>query len=173
MNFLRSLRSHYYLAAVLLALPVTSPAQTPATILHAPEASKLLPDAVYYAAKSANTQLRNSAGIHYSDNHYILAVLVDTSGYSSAIQEKYQGYLLTEVPLAFDGHPLPPGAYGIGFVGAHFIVTDIGAHDLLQAPATHDDHLQHPLPLQILDRPSPDLHRLCFGRDCVDFRRAK
>ncbi len=178
MNFLRSLRQHDSFAAILLAvsfiaMPLAASAQHPGAILHAPEASKLLPDAVYYAGKSANTQLRNSAGIHFADNHYMLAVLVDTSGYSSAVQEKYQGYLLTEVPLAFGDQPLPPGAYGIGFVGRHFVVTDIGTHDLLQAPATHDDHLQHPLPLQILDGPSPELHRLCLGRDCVDLRRAK
>jgi hypothetical protein len=173
MNLLRSFRPHFYLAAALLALPLASSAQAPATLLHAPEASKLLPDAVYYAGKSATTQLRNSAGIHFSGGHYTLAVLVDTSGYSSAVQEKYQGYLLTEVPLAFGDQPLQPGAYGIGFVANHFIVTDIGAHDLLQAPASHDDHMQRPLPLQVLDGSAPGVYRLCLGRSCVDFRRAK
>jgi hypothetical protein len=178
MNLLRSFRPYSYLAAALIAapfiaLPLAAPAQTPGTILHAPEASKLLPDAVYYAGKSATTQLRNSAGIHFPDDHYVLAVLVDTSGYSSAVQEKYQGYLLTEVPLAFSDQPLPAGAYGIGFVGNHFIVTDIGNHGLLQAPATHDDHMQHPVPLQVLDGSTPGVYHLCFGRNCVDFHRAK
>jgi hypothetical protein len=191
MNLLRSFCPHHYLAAALIAapfvaLPLSAPAQTPGTILQAPEASKLLPDAVYYAGKSATTQLRNSAGVHYSDDHYVLAVLVDTSGYSSAVQEKYQGYLLTEVPLYViplnpGAPPLPPGAYGIGFVGNHFVVTDIGTHDLQTTLAIHDDQMQHPLPLQILG-PWPrqrdshilsDTYRLCFGRDCVDLRRAK
>jgi hypothetical protein len=162
-------------------VPLAVSAQT-GTILHAPEAQKLLPDAVYYAGKSANTQLRNSAGIRYPDNHYVLAALVDTSGYSSSIQEKYQGYLLTEVTLNFnDHHVLPPGAYGIGFVGSHFVVTDIGAHDLFQVLAVHDDHLEHPVPLQIqgpwpLQRDSHILsgtYRLCFGRDGVDFQRGQ
>ena len=72
MNLLRSFRPYSYLAAALIAapfivLPLAAPAQTPGTILHAPEASKLLPDAVYYAGKSATTQLRNSAGIHFPD----------------------------------------------------------------------------------------------------------
>jgi hypothetical protein len=178
MNALRSIAS---CSGLLLATLIAASAQTPGTILHAPEASKLLPDAVFYAGKTANTQLRNSAGIHYADDHYVLAVLVDTSGYSSAVQEKYQGYLLTEVPLQFGDQPLPPGAYGIGFVGDHFAVMDIGNHDLLQALSVHDDQMQRPVPLQILgpwplqtdSHSSSGTYRLCFGRNCADFRRAK
>jgi hypothetical protein len=156
------------LPAALLFVPLAASAQT---ILHAAEASKFLPDSVYYAGKSANTQLRNSAGIHYSDGHDLFAVLVDTSGYSTAIQEKYQGYLLTEVSIDIDGKTLPAGAYGIGFVGDHFVVTDIGGHDVLQARAVHDEHMPHPMPLQIVQGDAPDRYRLCLGRNCVVLRR--
>jgi hypothetical protein len=162
-------RSSPILAAVV-AMPFALLAQS-GTILHAPDAQKLLPDAVYYAGKSANTQLRNSAAIHFADNYYVLAVLVDTSGYSTSIQEKYQAYLLAEVPLVIGDHTLVPGAYGIGFVGDHFGVMDIGNHDLLQTQATRDDKMPRPMPLQILDGASPGSYRLCFGRNCVDFRR--
>ena len=171
MNAPRILRPVHFLIAALISLPLAASAQTPGTILHAPEASKLLPDAVFYAGKSANTQLRNSAGVQFSDGHYVLAVLVDTAGYSTAIQEKYQGYFLTEVPLEVGGHPLVPGAYGVGFVGDHFNVMDIGNHDLLQAPDHHDDQMQRPMPLQILDGDAPGRYRLCFGRTCVPFHR--
>jgi hypothetical protein len=167
MNALRRFHPSFLLAA-LVSLPLAASAQT---ILHAPEASKFLPDSVYYAGKSANTQLRNSAAIHYSDGHYLFAVLVDTSGYSTAIQEKYQGYLLAEVSIDIDGKTLPAGAYGIGFVGDHFVVTDIGGHDLLQARAFHDEHMQHPMPLQIVQGDAPDRYRLCLGRNCVVLRR--
>ncbi|HVT98146.1 MAG TPA: hypothetical protein VHE33_11625 [Acidobacteriaceae bacterium] len=167
MNFLRRLISSFVPAAILL-VPLAASAQT---ILHAPEASKLLPDSVYYAGKSANAQLRNSAGIRYSDNHYVFAVLVDTSGYSTSIQEKYQGYLLTETSIEIDGKSLPAGAYGMGFVSERFVVTDIGGHEILQARASHDEDMQHPMPLQILQGPSPDHYRLCLGRSCVILRR--
>lgn len=153
--------------SALFALPLI--AQTSGTILHAPEASKLLPDAVYFAGKSATTQLRNSAGIRFADKHYVLAVLVDTTGYSSTVQERYQGYLLTELPLTLHDQTLPPGAYGVGFVGGHFAVMDIGNHTLLEAPATHDARMQRPMPLQILEGSSPGAYRLCFARECVDF----
>jgi len=169
MNVLRRFRLCFLLAA-LFAAPLAALAQAPA-LLHAPQASKLLPDAVYYAGKSANTQLRNSAGLKFSDGHYLLAVLVDTSGYSSSIQEKYQGYLLTEVPIEIDGKPLPAGAWGIGFVGDHFVVTDIGSHDVLQARAIHDQQIPHPVPLQIEPGDAPGRFRLYFGRNFVVLRR--
>ena len=160
-----------FLLAALIAVPLAASAQPPAAILHAPEAQKLLPESVYYAGKSANTQLRNSAGLKFADNHYVFAVLVDTSGYSTAVQEKYQGYLLTEVSLDVDGKTLPAGAYGIGFVGDHFVVTDIGTHDLLQARAFHDEKVQHPMPLQIMQGDAPDRYRLYLGRNFVVLRR--
>lgn len=168
MNALRRFRPSLLVGA-LLSMPLAMCAQ--ATILHAPEASKLLPDSVYYAGKSANTQLRNSAGIHFADGHYVLAVMVDTSGYSSTIQEKYQGYLLAEVPMNIDGNPLAAGAYGIGFVGDHFIVTDIGTHDVLQAHGRRDDKMERPLPLKIIEGDSPGRFRLCLGRSCVVISR--
>ncbi|HEY1809488.1 MAG TPA: hypothetical protein VGG42_13050 [Acidobacteriaceae bacterium] len=163
------------LALAVVTMPVCAVAQGPAktAILHAAEAAKVLPNMVYFAGKSANTQLRNSSGVHYADGHYLLAVLVDTSGYSSSIQEKYQAYLLTEVPLDIEGHRLPAGAYGVGFVGGHFVVMDIGSHDLLQTAAAHDAKMPRPMPLQILEGSSAENYRLCFGRDCVDFHRAK
>lgn len=174
MNVLRSAPAlRFLLAASFVAAPLCALAQAPGTILHAPEAGKVLPDAVYFAGKSASTQLRNSAGVHYADGANVLAVLVDTSGYSTAVQEKYQGSLLTEVPLDFGGHRLPPGAYGIGFVGSHFGVMDIGSHDLLQVAGAHDAAMSRPMPLQILDGTSAGSYRLCFGRNCVDFHRTK
>ena len=160
------------LAVCCLSFAAAAQQVANATILHAPEASKLLPDAVFYAGQSANTQLRNSAGVHFANGDYALAVLVDTSGYSTAVQQKYQGYLLTEAPLQLGGQTLAPGAYGFGFVGNQFLVMDIGNHDLLQAPAHRDEGLLHPMPLQVLAGESPGEWRLCSGRDCVGFQRA-
>ena len=157
--------------AALLAFPLLAAAQ--ATVLPAADAGKVLPDAVYFAGQSANTQLRNSGGVHFADGAYTLAVLVDTSGYSTAVQQKYQGYLITEAPLDFSGHHLAPGAYGFGFVDNHFLVMDIGAHDLFRAASAHDAQMERPMPLRVLEASAPDHWRLCSGRDCVSFRRAQ
>ena len=98
------------------------------------DVQKLFPSAVYYCGQTAPVQLRNSGGVKFADGHYVLASLVDTSGYSTGIKEKYQGYLIAEVPLKIDGKRLPAGAYGIGFVGGNkFVVTDLGGNDVLTA----------------------------------------
>ena len=157
--------------AAILAFPALACAQT--TILQATDAGKILPDAVFFGGQSANTQVRNSGGIHFADGAYTLAVLVDTSGYSTAVQQKYQGYLLTEAPLDFSGNRLPAGAYGFGFVDNHFLVMDIGAHNLFETMSTHDSQMPRPVPLRILEAASPGHWRLCSGRDCVNFARAR
>src|ERR1700758_5214872 len=87
------------LALAVTASPVRSLAQGGDTVLKPADTEKLLPAAVYYKAQSAPTQLRNSGGVKFADGYYLLATLVDTSGYSSDIQAKYQAYFITEVPI--------------------------------------------------------------------------
>jgi hypothetical protein len=79
----------------------------------------------------------------------VLAGLVDTSGYSTAIQEKYQGFLITEVKLSFDGGTLEPGAYGFGFKDGKFLVMNVAATDLFSAPSQTDEQIKHAVPLKL------------------------
>lgn len=132
-------------------IPARLTAQSGDTALKAAEAQKLLPASVYYKAQSAPTQLRNAGGIKFSDGYYVLATLVDTSGYSSDIQAKYQAYFIAEVPVKVGGQSLPAGVYGIGFIGDNkFVVTDVGAHELLTVSYATDDAIKRPMPLQVL-----------------------
>ncbi|HVC45609.1 MAG TPA: hypothetical protein VND90_00035 [Terracidiphilus sp.] len=159
------------LALAFVATPVRVLAQSHGTVLKASEARKLLPASVYYKGQSATTQLRNSGGVKFSNGSYVLAVLVDNSGYSSDIAAKYQAYFITEVPLHFGAKSLPAGIYGIGFVGGHkFIVTDVGAHELLTTTYTTDEAIKRPLPLHVLADPAGG-YRLYSGRNWVHFSR--
>ncbi|WP_263365235.1 hypothetical protein [Edaphobacter bradus] len=156
-------------AAPIPAATVTSP-----KVLNATEAGSVLPPAVFFRGQSASTQARNSGGVQFSKDALMLAVLVDTSGYSSSLQQKYQAYLITEVPVVFEDHRLPPGAYGCGFIaGDNFIVMDIGGHDLFTVKSTHDATLHRPTPLQVLASPAnPQRYRLYAGRNFVEFAAA-
>jgi len=166
---------YFFLLVTQVPVPMLAGAQANAgpAILHATEAAKIMPDSVFFRGKSATTQARNAAGIRFSDGTYLLSALVDTSGYSTAVQEKYQAYLLTEVPLRIGVHTLAPGAYGVGFTGNEFHVMDIGNHELFHASATRETQMQRPIPLQVLQETSGGSYRLCFGRECVSFRRAQ
>jgi hypothetical protein len=151
------------------------PAEGKETILKAADITpKLFPERVYFRGQTAPAQLRNTGGVHFADDLYVLAGLVDSSGYSTAIREKYQAYLLNEVTLEIAGQTLKPGAYGIGFLnGGKFVVMDLGANDVLQVASQRDAEIKRPVPLQVLASSTAGSYRLYVGRDFVEFRRAK
>ena len=173
-----------FLPLVLLSLPLRHlhavraddpPAAGKEVVLKAADISpKIFPERVFFRGQSAPVQYRNSAGVHFADDLYVLAGLVDSSGYSTGIKEKYQGYLLSEVALEIAGQTLKPGAYGFGFLnGGKFVVMDLGANDVLQAASQQDAELKRPMPLQVVAAAGAGSYRLYAGRDYVEFRRVR
>ena len=140
------------------------------TVLAAADATKLLPASVYFKGQSATTQLRISGGVKFADGFFVLAALVDTSGYSSDVQQKYQAYFITEVPIKVEGHSLDAGIYGVGFIpGDKFVVLDVGAHDLFTVSSHKDEEMKRPMPLKVAAAVGG--FRLYEGRNYVTFGR--
>ncbi|HXJ05649.1 MAG TPA: hypothetical protein VNH65_11145 [Candidatus Acidoferrum sp.] len=177
-------RSISILAALILAVagvsfarPQTSTnsALGKESVLRAAEVGiKLLPDKVFFRGQVATVQDRNSGGVRYADGFLVLAGLVDSSGYSTGLKEKYQAYLINEVPVEIGGQTLKPGAYGIGFLeGNKFVVMDIAANDVLQANSTKDTEMKRPVPLQFTPSSGAGNYRLYHGREFVEFHRVK
>ena len=145
-------------------------AQAGDTVLSAAEMSKLLPASVYFKGQSATTQVRNSGGVKFADGLYALAVMVDTSGYSSEVAQKYQAYFITETPIKIEGHDLPAGIYGVGFIAeSKFVVLDVGAHDLFTVSSHKDEGMKRPTPLKVVVEGGG--FRLYAGRNYVGFAR--
>jgi hypothetical protein len=141
--------------AVAMMAPSTVRAQAGGdTVLKPAEMQKLMPASVFYRGQTAPTELRNSGGVKLADGFYVLAALVDTSGYTTGVQAKYQAIFITEVPLKLGGQALAAGAYGVGIVGDKLVVTDLGAHDVLTVSASDDAKLQRPRPLEIVADPA-------------------
>jgi hypothetical protein len=165
-----------YIATTLNAQSTSSAAtsNSTASVLTAADITPaIFPDKVFYRGRTASTQMRNTGAIHFPDDAYFLAGLVNTAGYSSGVAEKYQAYLLSEVTLEIGGEHLQPGAYGAGFLSGNFIVTDIGGHDLLRIPANRDADMKRPVPLQVTTGAGADTYRLYHGREFVEFRRGQ
>jgi hypothetical protein len=141
---MRSNRKTLWLV-VLAALAMQAGAQ----VLTADQAKKLAPATYYFAGQSAAVQARNTAGFKSAAGKIVLAGFVDTSGYSTAIKEKYQGFLITETKLSFDGGTLEPGEYGFGFKDGKFIVMNVASTDLFSIASPSDDQLKHPVPLKV------------------------
>src|SRR6266481_2309309 len=180
----RFTRSSVFLALLLLGFPLrhlhASRADNPRAagkevVLKAADITpKIFPERVFFRGQSAPVQYRNSGGVHFADDLYVLAGMVDSSGYSTAIKEKYQAYLLSEVTLEIGGQTLKPGAYGIGFInGGKFVVMDLGANDVLQASSQKDTEMKHPVPLQVVPSSTAATYRLYAGRDYVEFHRTR
>ena len=156
------------LALALAITPTALRAQGSATILKPTDMEKLIPASVFYRGQTAATQLRNSGGVKFGDGFFILASMVDTGGYSTAISGKYQAQFITEVPIRVAGAKLAAGVYGIGFIdGDKFVVTDVGGHDVLSGGSATDSVLERPLPLQVLADPGGGFRLYCGRRYVV------
>lgn len=151
--------------AVLVALFAT---QLSAQILSGDALKKVVPTTYFFAGQSAAVQARNSVALKSAGGHFVLAGLVDTSGYSTAIQEKYQGFFITEAKLTLDGATLDPGEYGFGFKGGKFLVMNVASTDLLSVATKGDEELKHPVPLKL--EKDGDGYRLYAGKNYVAFK---
>jgi hypothetical protein len=153
---------------------LSSVQQSQAAILNRDQAAAILPPEVFFRGQSASIQARNSAGLRSPNGKLILVAAVDTSGYSSALQQTYQAYLLAELPFLIAGKKLPPGAYGFGFVaGNKLVVMDIGGNEVVRSATTRDESLARPNPLQILPDTASGVYRLYLGRNYVSLALAE
>jgi hypothetical protein len=147
---------------VLLALAF---GQMSAQVLGEDALKKVVPGSFFFAGQTAQVQIRNSVGVKNATGKLVLAGLVDTSGYSTSIQEKYQGFLIAETKLNLDGTALDPGAYGFGFKDGKFIVMNIAGTDLLSVASQNDEQLKRPVPLKL--EKAGEAYRLYAGRKYV------
>ena len=154
-------------AACLLLVSLASAQQGKKTgVLDSAEVKKLAPSTYYFAGQSAPVQLRNSAAFRTADGKMVLAGFVDTSGYSSDIQQKYQGFLITETKLKVEGSELAPGEYGFGFLkDGKFVILDVAANDLFTVAYQNDDKLARPVPLKMTE--DNGTYKLWAGRKSV------
>ena len=154
---------------VICCCALLSAQQTKPGVLSTDEVRKVVPAAYFFRGQSASVQLRNSAGFSVPEGKLVLAGLVDTSGYASDVQAKYQGFLITEVKLNIAGTDLPPGEYGFGFSqDGKFLVMDVGANDLFRVASQLDEKLAHPVPLKMVE--DGGTYRLYAGRKWVSLK---
>jgi hypothetical protein len=141
--------------AVALALSLVTMlgvAQATKHILSADELKKAVPAEYFFRGQKAPVQLRNAAGFQLADGKMMFAALVDASGYSTAIQQKYQGMFVTELKLNVGGSDLAPGQYGFGFTAdGKFAVMDVGNNDVLSTASQTEADLKHAVPLKLVE----------------------
>jgi hypothetical protein len=152
----------------LMVLLAVALGQAGAQIMAGDALKKIVPGSFFFAGQTASVQMRNAVALKTAAGHHVLAGLVDTSGYSTAIQEKYQGFFITESKLTFDGATLEPGEYGFGFKDGKFLLMNVAATDVLSVPTRNDDQMKHPVPLKL--EKDGDAYRLYAGKNYVAFK---
>jgi hypothetical protein len=163
-----NVRSVWPLAALLLlVLPAAALArQGWPRLLEGRELERVIPPGFYFEGQSAATQMRNAAAAQLGPKRFVMAGLVDTSGYSSDVQAKYQGFIVTDSPIIIGGSRLATGAYGFGFTSDGWLnVMDVGGRRVLSLRARSDERLQRPRPLMMTD--ARNGIRLYSGRSFV------
>ena len=140
-----------------------------AGVLDANQLQALFPATVYFSGQTATVQLRNAGGVRWSEAKQTLFAMVDAGGYSSGMRERYQFYILSDVPLDIGGKRLAAGAYGAGVLADKgFEVMDLGGTELFHTPVRRDSAMQRPRPLQVT-AVGNGRYRLILGRDFVEF----
>ncbi|MEP6848158.1 MAG: hypothetical protein ABI999_04825 [Acidobacteriota bacterium] len=120
------------------------------TVLTGAALTKVVPTSFYFAGQSAQTQMRNAAAAQFGTDRYVIVGLVDTSGYSTEISGKYEGFFITDSPVKIGNKKLETGAYGFGFSSTGEIrIFDLSSKDIFSTPTTTDASIKRPRPLMI------------------------
>jgi len=155
------------IVAVVCSLAAAATAQDSLTVLAGQELTRVVPPGFYFQGLSAPTQIRNAAAARFGSNRYVVSGLVDTSGYSSDVREKYQGFFITDSPISVGGSAVEVGAYGFGFTNdGKFNLLDLSGKELMSVSATKDSALRRPRPLMMTK--VGDRLRFYTGRDYVE-----
>jgi hypothetical protein len=94
--------------------------------------------------------MRNSAAARFGTNRFVIASLVDTSGYAADVRAKYEGFFITDSPITINGSALDTGAYGFGFSGnGKMQILDLAGNQILSVATTKDSELKRPRPLMM------------------------
>lgn len=148
------------------AMPFLVAAQERVTVLSGSDLVRVVPPGFYFQGLTAPTQMRNSAAARLGSRRYVIAGMVDTSGYAADIRARYEGFLITDSVITINGSELGVGAYGFGFSNdGKLNVFDLANNEVLSVSTTRDTKLKRPRPLLMMA--AQNEVRLYSGKDYV------
>jgi hypothetical protein len=151
---------------IATSVVLTARAQESVTVLAGKELTRVVPPGFYFQGLSAATQMRNAAAARFGDKRYVIAGLVDTSGYAADVRAKYEGFFITDSPITINGSDLAIGAYGFGFSqDGKMQILDLAGNQALSVSTTKDAALTRPRPLMLVK--GADGLRFYNGKDYV------
>jgi hypothetical protein len=166
MNLKRVLCKGPLLICVVCYLATIVIAQESVTILTGADLNRVVPPGFYFQGLTAPTQMRNSAAARFGTKRFVIAGLVDNSGYAADVRAKYEGFFITDSPVTINGSELGTGAYGFGFSNdGKMQILDLAGNQIFSVTTTKDSELKRPRPLMMTKM--GDGIRLYSGKDYV------
>ena len=136
--------------AISCSLAFVAAAQARAVILTGADLTRVVPPGFYFQGLTAPTQMRNAAAARFGANRYVIAGMVDTSGYAADVRARYEGFLITDSPITINGSELGVGAYGFGFSNdGKLNILDLSGKEILSVSTTKDSKMKRPRPLMM------------------------
>jgi len=153
-------------ALLILCSSIIVSAQNSVTVLAGAELPRIVPPGFYFQGLSAPTQMRNAAAARFGDKRYVIAGLVDTSGYAADVRARYEGFFITDSPIKINGSELAVGAYGFGFSDdGKMQILDLAGNQVFLVSTTKNTELKRPRPLMMAK--AADGLRFYSGKDYV------
>ena len=119
-----------------------------------------IPRDFYLEGNAIPTEKRNAVLLKDTAGSRLLCAVLDTSGYSSQIQNKYLGMLISERKASVGGIRVEPGSYGFGMekppatviADAKFFLYNQAGQKVGECIAKKDTRLGMPRPLQVVPK---------------------
>ncbi len=131
----------------------------------------------YLEGNAIPVQKRNAVMLKCPCGKRLIVALLDTSGYSIDVQQKYHGFVTTEKKIALGGAEVPVGAFGLGLqkpaapseAPAKVFIYDVAGQKVAEGMAQYDAKLAQPVPLQVVsEKEKPQ--RIYLGRYFLELK---
>ena len=138
--------------AILMGMPRSAWAQGAFEQVSGKAFESAIPNDFYLEGNRIPVERRNAALLKTPAGARLVLALIDTTGYSSQIQQKYIGMVITEGKVSICDVPLSVGSYGFGLerpAGKFFLYNQAG-EKVGDCGAKKDSAVKQPKPLNIV-----------------------
>jgi hypothetical protein len=146
------------LVCLLAAWPKPVRAQGNYEVVTGDAFTRAVPADFYLEGNRIPVEKSNAALVKSPKGARLVVALIDTTGYSSRIQQKYIGMIITESTTSVCGNALGVGSYGFGLerpapssnADAPFKIYNQAGEKVGECAAKKDDSIAQPRPLAVV-----------------------
>jgi hypothetical protein len=118
---------------------------------------RAVPTDFYLVGEHIPVEKRNAVLLKTDKGARVVMALVDTTGYTSQIQQKYIGMLISEAKISVCGNSIGVGSYGFGLnkpappsnADAKFMLYNQAGEKVGECAVKKDDSVKQPKPLGV------------------------